>query len=91
MLALKVRLGPVMRQERPADGQSAESNYKEYALRRDIELQDLAGRPLPDGSEYRAVFREYSCPGCASLLQTDTWCPTLGGEEDLWGIKITLT
>jgi N-methylhydantoinase B len=63
-------------------------NYKTHALRRDRELSELAGRPMPDGQPYRAVFREYACPGCATLLQVDVWVPTVGGEEDLWDIRI---
>ena len=63
-------------------------NYKRRALRRDRPLDELAGRPMPDGSPYRAVFREYACPGCATLLQVDEWCPQLGGEEDLWDIQL---
>lgn len=67
----------------PADG-----NYKHHALRRDRDLADLAGRSMPDGSPYLAVFREYACPGCATLLQVDVWSPVVGGEEDLWDVRI---
>jgi N-methylhydantoinase B len=66
----------------------ASDNYKRHALRRDRELGELAGRAMPDGSPYLAVLREYACPGCATLLQVDVWCPSLGGEEDLWDIRI---
>jgi N-methylhydantoinase B len=66
----------------------ASDNYKVHALRRDRDLADLAGRPMPDGQPYRAVFREYACPGCATLLQVDVWAPAVGGEEDLWDIRI---
>jgi N-methylhydantoinase B len=66
----------------------AGDNYKRYALRRDRSLEELAGRPMPDGSPYLGVLREYACPGCATLLQVDVWCPSLGGEEDLWDIQI---
>ena len=66
----------------------AADNYKRHALRRDRRLDELAGRPMPDGSPYLAVLREYACPGCATLLQVDVWCPSLGGEEDLWDIRI---
>jgi N-methylhydantoinase B len=66
----------------------ATDNYKRHALRRDRELAELAGRPTPDGSPYLAVLREYACPGCATLLQVDVWCASLGGEEDLWDIRI---
>jgi len=68
-------------------GPSAD-NYKRHALRRDRQLDELAGRAMPDGSPYLAVLREYACPGCATLLQVDVWCPSLGGEEDLWDIRI---
>jgi N-methylhydantoinase B len=66
----------------------ADENYKLHALRRDRDLEELAGRPMPDGSTYVAVFREYACPGCATLLQVDVWNAGLGGEEDLWDIRI---
>jgi N-methylhydantoinase B len=67
---------------------SADQNYKLYALRRDRQLQDLSDRPMPDGSPYLAVLREYACPGCARLLQVDVWCPALAGDPDLWDIQI---
>jgi N-methylhydantoinase B len=66
----------------------AGDNYKRYAVRRDRSLEELADRPMPDGSPYLAVLREYACPGCATLLQVDVWCPDIGGEEDLWDIRI---
>ncbi len=28
------------------------------------------------------------CPGCATLLQMDVFCPGLGGEEDLWDMRV---
>jgi N-methylhydantoinase B len=67
---------------------TAGENYKVHALRRDRTLDELAGRAMPDGSPYLAVLREYACPGCATLLQVDVWCASLGGEEDLWDIRI---
>lgn len=63
-------------------------DYKRFALRRDRSLEELAGRPMPDRSAYLAVLREYACPGCATLLQVDVWCPSLDGEEDLADIEI---
>jgi N-methylhydantoinase B len=66
----------------------AAENYKLRALRRDRSLDELAGRPMPDGSPYLGVFREYACPGCATLLQVDVFVPQVGGEEDLWDIRI---
>jgi acetone carboxylase gamma subunit len=65
-----------------------DENYKRFAARRDRPLEELAGRPMPDGSPYLAVLREYACPRCAVLLQVDVWCPALGGDEDLWDARI---
>ncbi len=67
---------------------AADRNYKRYALRRDRDLAELSGRPLPDGQPYAGMFREYACPGCATLLQVDVFCPALGGDEDVWDIRI---
>jgi hypothetical protein len=64
------------------------SNYKAYALRRDRDMHSLSGRPLPSGEPYMGVIREYACPGCATLLQVDVYCPQLGGEEDWWDIRV---
>jgi N-methylhydantoinase B len=66
----------------------AEDNYKRHAIRRTRDLEELSGRPMPDGSPYLAVLHEYACPGCATLLQVDVYCPDLGGEEDLWDIQL---
>jgi N-methylhydantoinase B len=70
---------------------AAADNYKRYALRRDRDLLELAGRPMPDGRPYLGVYREYACPGCATLLQVDVFCPALGGDEDLWDIRVEAT
>jgi N-methylhydantoinase B len=67
---------------------AGDQNYKRVAARRDRPLEELAGGPMPDGSPYLAVLREYACPRCAVLLQVDVWCPQLGGDEDLWDTRI---
>jgi N-methylhydantoinase B len=67
---------------------SPEANYKKHALRRVVELAEIALRPLPSGDPYLGRYHEYICPGCATLLHVDIFCPTLGGEEDLWDIRI---
>jgi len=67
---------------------TAEENYKKHAVRRLVELDRLALRPLPSGDPYLGHYFEYICPGCATLLQVDVYCPALGGEEDLWDISI---
>jgi N-methylhydantoinase B len=66
----------------------ADQNYKRFVPRSRVDLGELAGHPMPDGSPYLAELRAYACPGCATLLQVDVWVPELGGEEDLWDIRI---
>jgi N-methylhydantoinase B len=67
---------------------SPKENYKKFTVRRTVELDQLALRPLPSGDPYMGHYHEYICPGCATLLQVDIYCPALGGEEDLWDIRI---
>jgi N-methylhydantoinase B len=69
---------------------SPKENYKTHALRRSVELSEVALRPLPSGDPYFGHYHEYSCPGCATLLQMDVFCPALGGEEDLWDTRIAV-
>lgn len=63
-------------------------NYKKYSLRRVLSLEEVALNPLPSGEPYLGHYHEYICPGCATLLQMDVFCPGLGGEEDLWDIRV---
>jgi N-methylhydantoinase B len=67
---------------------SAAENYKKYTLRRVVTLDQVAQLPLPSGEPYMGHYHEYICPSCATLLQVDSFCPLLGGEEDLWDIRI---
>jgi N-methylhydantoinase B len=69
---------------------SAEENYKKYSLRRVVTFDQVALLPLPSGEPYMGRYHEYICPSCATLLQVDIFCPILGGEEDLWDIRIDL-
>jgi N-methylhydantoinase B len=66
----------------------AAQNYKAHAARRAIPLAELAGRGLPDGSEYIGTLVEYACPGCAVLLAADVSCPEVSGDEDLWDVQL---
>jgi N-methylhydantoinase B len=68
----------------------AKNNYKKYSLRRIVPLNLVARYPLPSRAEYLGHYHEYICPGCATLLQVDLFCPALGGAEDLWDIRIDL-
>ncbi|MFQ5850536.1 MAG: hydantoinase B/oxoprolinase family protein [Candidatus Binatia bacterium] len=65
-----------------------EENYKKYSLRRVVDLEQVALRPLPSGESYLGQYHEYICPGCGTLLQVDVFCPALGGEEDLWDLRV---
>jgi len=69
---------------------NAHENYKEHALRRDRDLEELTGRRLPHGQPYLAVWQEYICPGCGTMLQVDVWCPSLGDGAPLWDTRLDL-
>jgi N-methylhydantoinase B len=82
---------PIVRCTRCGTGLGpASANYKVSAARRDRPLAELSGKPMPDGSPYLGVLREYACPGCATLLAVDVWCEAIGGDEDLWDVALTL-
>lgn len=52
---------------------SAGENYKEHALAKTMEMED-AGPLLNDPSEYvddEMEFRQFYCPGCATLLENE--------------------
>lgn len=67
---------------------SAGENYKLYALEIRQDLEELAGQRVPSGEPYLGYYLEYACPGCATLLQVDTYCPGAGGETPLWDIEL---
>ena len=66
----------------------ADENYKLYALRRVVDLNDFMPYPLPSGEPFAGEYHEYYCPGCATQLQVDLYCPMLGGEPILWDSRI---
>jgi N-methylhydantoinase B len=66
----------------------AHENYKKHSLKRTVPLEHVARFPLPSGEGHLGRYHEYLCPGCATLLQVDVFCPALGGEEDIWDIRI---
>ena len=65
-----------------------DENYKKRCLKRVVELDEISGQRPASGVGYLGRYHEYICPGCATLLQVDVYCPELGGEEDLWDIHI---
>ena len=65
-----------------------EENYKSAAIEITMDLEELAGERVPSGEPYRGVLLGYVCPGCATLLQVDVFCPTRDDERPLWDIQI---
>ena len=57
-------------------------NYKLYALRRERDLFDLAQRLVPSGESYLGGYVEYTCPGCATLLQVDSFCDAFPNSKE---------
>ena len=70
------------------DFSGTDGNYKKRCLKRVVELDEIGGQHPVSGDGYLGRYHEYICPGCATLLQVDVYCPELGGEEDLWDIHI---
>lgn len=66
----------------------ATDNYKKYALRRVRDLSDVRLRTLITGEPSIVQYQEYICPGCATMLEVDVWCPELDDDEPLWDIQI---
>jgi N-methylhydantoinase B len=66
------------------------ANYKAHARRRTLDLEQFSVKRLPSGQDYRAVLHEYFCPGCATLLCVDVYCPELGADEPLWDTRFEL-
>lgn len=59
-----------------------DDNYKRYALRWERDLYDLAQRLVPSGEPYLGGYYEYYCPGCATLLQVDSFCTTFPNSKE---------
>ncbi len=68
----------------------AKESYKLYALRRVTDLNGLMLYPLPSRESYVGEYHEYFCPGCATQLQVDFYCPALGGDPVLWDTRIKI-
>jgi N-methylhydantoinase B len=66
-----------------------DENYKAHALHRTRDLREFAGKPLPNGAAYQAVYEEYACPGCATLLSVDVAVPDTA-TEPLWDVRLDL-
>ncbi len=67
---------------------AAHDNYKKHALRRVRDLSDVRLRSLATGEPSVLKQQEYICPGCATMLEVDVWCPELGEDEPVWDIQV---
>ncbi len=63
-------------------------NYKNGAVEITMDLEELAGERVPSGEPYRGVLLGYVCPGCATLLQVDVFCPSRDDQRPLWDIQL---
>ncbi len=63
-------------------------NYKNAAVEITMDLEEVAGGRVPSGEPYRGVLLGYVCPGCATLLQVDVFCPTRDDQRPLWDIQL---
>jgi N-methylhydantoinase B len=66
----------------------SDENYKLYARRQVLDLNEIMLYPLPSGEPYEAQYHVYYCPGCLTQLQIDVYCPSVGGEPILWDTRI---
>ena len=55
-----------------------------------IDKDALTSLPPPGGRHSAAVYVEYCCPGCGTLLDVESRCPAVEGEkvEPIWDIEI---
>ena len=60
----------------------ARDNYKRYALRLTLDLYELSQRRVPSGEPYIGGYYGYYCPGCATLLQVETFCYLLPDSDE---------
>ena len=59
-----------------------DENYKLYAPRRERDLYNLAQSFVPSGESYLGGYLEYYCPGCATLLQVDSFCDAFPDSKE---------
>jgi N-methylhydantoinase B len=66
----------------------ADRNYKLSCIHAAIDKDALTELPPPGGRRSMARYVEYYCPGCATLLDVETHCPSIEGEriEPVWDI-----
>ena len=67
-------------------------NYKAAAVYRIVPKDEVTDLPPPEGRSSIGAYVEYYCPGCATLLDVETSCPSVeGGKiEPIWDIQLTV-
>lgn len=69
----------------------ADENYKEYALLRERDMSDIKLRYLLSGESTLVLYQEFICPGCGTLLEVDTFCPSLDEKDKIvWDIQLSI-
>ncbi|MDY6861438.1 MAG: acetone carboxylase subunit gamma, partial [Thermodesulfobacteriota bacterium] len=63
----------------------ATENYKEYALKAEIDPSSI-GSARSEDREF-CVYREFYCPGCGVMLDVDSCPPT---DPILWDTRLKL-
>jgi len=67
----------------------ADQNYKLAALVRVRDLADVPLRSLRSGEPPFVRYQEFICPGCATLLEVDAFCPELDADDPvIWDIQL---
>ncbi|MDB5650707.1 MAG: hypothetical protein JWL62_2227 [Hyphomicrobiales bacterium] len=69
----------------------ANGNYKLNSLYRVIDKDALTGLAPPLGRKSIGGYIEYCCPGCGTLLDVETYAPTLEGDavQPVWDIELS--
>jgi N-methylhydantoinase B len=69
----------------------ATGNYKAAAVYRKVDKDQLTELPPPNGRHSMGVYVEYYCPGCGTLLDVETACPSVEGHklEAIWDIELS--
>jgi N-methylhydantoinase B len=70
----------------------ATGNYKTSSVHRIVPKDEITDLPPPAGRSSIGAYVEYYCPGCATLLEVETSCPSIeGGKiEPIWDIQLTM-
>jgi acetone carboxylase, gamma subunit len=67
-----------------------DENYKLHTLVRVRDLSEVPLRSLRSKEPPFVRYQEFICPGCATLLEVDVFCPELDADDPiLWDIQLS--